>query len=361
MLSDKYIILLAFGCSFIITYLAIPKIIHFANKLRLHDNPGERASHKGRIPVFGGVAIFSGIIFSLLLGIACSYGSATESIIAEKTNLILFVLVSLIIVFFLGIIDDLLSLSPFRKLLGQILSVLIIIYLADIRIENMHAVLGFNEPLSNSASTLFTIFTVIVIINGYNLIDGIDGLAAGIGIIAGISFGWLSYINQEFHFVIISSALVGSLIAFLRFNFHPARIFMGDTGSLVIGLILSVLAINQVDAGIVNTTPSYPHKGPLLAIGILAIPLFDSLRVFILRVLKKKNPLSPDRNHFHHTLLDLGFNHRSTTFVIYIITILILVLTYFLINVNINYGITIIALVNFLILIIPFIILRNKK
>ncbi len=179
MLIPEFNIIASFFTAFIITYMAIPKVIFFSKKLRLFDSAGKRASHEGSIPVFGGIAIFSGIIFSLLFW-------------AEIEN-IQFILVSCLIVFFVGVIDDLLTLSPFKKLIGQIIAILIIIYLGDLQIDNMHGVLGVYD-LPKWITPLFTIFVVIVIINGFNLIDGVDGLAGGIGAIASCAFGIIAFL-----------------------------------------------------------------------------------------------------------------------------------------------------------------------
>lgn len=338
--------ILAFLTSFITTYLVIPKIIHFSNKFKLYQSVGKRSSHKGSIPVFGGIGIFSGLVFALLFFVDFIH--------------IQYILISLVIVFFIGVIDDLLSLSPFRKLLGQIIAVLIIIYFANLKIESMYGVWGFLD-LPNYIRVPFTIFTVIVIINAFNLIDGVDGLAAGIGIISSILFTILAFFSKDYDISLIGIALIGSLLAFSKFNLHPAKIFMGDTGSLVVGFVLSVLAINLVNKGFRIDDTIYPNKGPLLSIAILAIPLFDSLRVFIFRAIKKKNPLSPDRNHFHHGILDLGYTHKQTTYLIYFCSFINVVLAYFLLAININYAISILAIFNFTLLVIPFIILKRRK
>ena len=189
------------------------------------------------------------------------------------------------IVFFVGILDDLLGLTPYKKLIGQILAILIIIYFGDMRIENMQGVLGISQ-LSDIWATLFTIFVSIVIINAFNLIDGVDALASGIGVLSAASFGIIAIIMRQYDVAIIAFSLMGALLAFLKFNFHPARLFMGDSGSLVVGMILSVLAINSIKFGLVTGSYGMPNKGPLIAIVFLAIPLFDSLRVFIVRTTK---------------------------------------------------------------------------
>ncbi len=346
MFNSGYNILFAFLTSFIITYVAVPKIIFFADKFRLTDVPGERSSHKRSVPIFGGIAIFSGIIFSLLF-----WG---------KLDSIQFILVSLVIVFFVGVIDDLLGLTPYKKIIGQLIAILIAIYLGKIQINSMHGVLGVYE-LPEIIATLFTVFVVIVITNGFNLIDGVDGLASGIGVIASLGFGVMAYLMNQTDMAIIAFSLLGALLAFLKYNFHPARLFMGDTGSLLVGMTLSVLAINLIHSGVVTETIHFPNKGPLIAVVFLAIPLFDSLRVFVVRVIQRKNPLYAGTEHIHHALLDLGFGHKKTALALYLMSILLIIGSYFLLEININSSIAILALVSFIILMIPFYILRKRK
>jgi UDP-N-acetylmuramyl pentapeptide phosphotransferase/UDP-N-acetylglucosamine-1-phosphate transferase len=346
--SLDYNILFALITSFLITYVAIPKVIFFAQQFRLTDVAGKRAAHEGSTPVFGGIAIFSGIIFSLLFW-------------AELEN-IQYILVSILIVFFVGVIDDLLVLSPFKKLVGQVLATLILIIIPDdpIIIDSMHGVLGIQD-LPILISTLFTIFVVIVITNGFNLIDGVDGLAAGVGIIAASCFGFVAVMMEQNDLAFISFSLAGALLAFLRYNFNPAKIFMGDTGSLVVGMILSVLAINIIKFGLITEDFKLPNKGPLMAIVFLAIPLFDSLRVFIARIMKGHHPLYPGREHIHHALLDLGFGHTRTALILYFTSVLLILGSYFLLELNVNLSIAILALISYFLLLIPFYILRKRK
>ena len=347
MISPELNIVFSLITAFLITYVAIPKVIFFAEKLRLLDEAGIRASHKGSVPIFGGIAIFTGIIFSLLFW-------------ADIEN-IQYLLVSILIIFFVGVIDDLLVLSPFKKIVGQIIATLIIIFFHDMQIDSMHGVLGKSETLSPWLSMPFTIFVVIVITNGFNLIDGVDGLAGGIGVISSFSFGVIALLMGQSDMAIVAFTLMGALLAFLKYNLNPAKIFMGDTGSLVVGLILSILAINIIRYGLVAETIKLPNKGPLLAIAILAIPLFDSLRVFVVRVFKGKHPLSPGREHIHHTLLDLGFGHKKTSFILYFSAISIIVSSYFLLDVNVNIGIAILALISFILLYIPIYLLKGHS
>lgn len=339
MIITSYNIILAFISSFVISYLLIPKLISFASKYRLSDVAGRRSAHKGSVPVFGGIAFFLAIIFSLVF-------------FSDFSNII-FLSTAIVIVFFVGMLDDLLGLSPSKKLIGQVISILIIIFLGDLKIDSFYGVWGIHE-LPEIVSILFTVFVCIVIINSMNLIDGIDGLAAGIGSISAFSFGLVAFYMNQFNMAVIAFSLLGTLLAFLRYNFHPAKIFMGDTGSLLIGLILSVLAINLINSGIKTDFISFPNKGPFLTIAFLSLPLFDSLRIFISRLFRGKHPLHPGKGHIHHALLRLEFGHRQTSIILYVYSLLLILLSYFLLDLNINLAILFFAIINFCSLYLPF-------
>ena len=349
MLTPYLNILYSFISALLICYIAIPKLIHFAQKLKLLDNAGDRSSHKVSTPFFGGIAIFTGVICSLLFW-------------SDNFENIQFILVSILIVFIVGLIDDLRAISAFKKLIGQILATLVLIFLGDLQIDSMHGVLGVHD-LPIWASVSFTIFVVIVIINGFNLIDGIDGLAGGLGLISSLSFGVIAIIIGQVDIALIAFSLSGALVGFLKFNIFPARIFMGDTGSLVVGMILSVLAINCIKYGLVNENYSLPQIGPLLAISLLAVPLFDSLRVFIVRAINGNGTLTAARDHVHHALIDLGAGHKYTSLILFSVSAIIIVLTYLLIklNININISIAILAVFSYVLWLIPYYMLKSKS
>ena len=333
--------------SFVVTYLAIPKIIHFSNQSRLFAKVGERHSHKGEIPIFGGIAIFSGLLFSLLFW--------------AKLEDLQFVLVSLIIIFFIGILDDLLSLSPTRKLIGLFSSVFVFMFLGDLQILSFHNLFGI-QALPQWISIFFTIFVTVIITNSYNLIDGIDGLAGGLGSIASLVFGIIFLVNCDFQYAILSFTLLGSLLAFLKYNFNPASIFMGDTGSLVIGLILSILSIRLINKGVnIPNDQLYLNKGPFISIVLLSIPLFDTFRVFFIRVFSGYHPLRPDRNHIHHALLDLGFGHKKSALILYAYSIFITFISYFMIDMSLGLSIFLLSIIVLGSISIPFILLRIKN
>jgi UDP-N-acetylmuramyl pentapeptide phosphotransferase/UDP-N-acetylglucosamine-1-phosphate transferase len=303
---------IAFGCitAFIITFLAIPSIIKVAVIKNLFDEPGERKAHKSSIPTLGGLAIFAGVVFSFAFWSAEFNFQSTQYIIA-----------ALIVMFFIGIKDDIVDLPASKKFYGQLIAAIIIVLFANIRLTSLYGILGVYQ-LNYAFSLVLSLFTILVIINAFNLIDGVDGLAAGIGAIAAFTYGLWFYNYNQIALCILSFTLFSSLLAFLVYNFSPANIFMGDTGSLTIGLILSVLTINFIELSYDTTPFNFPFKSsPALAVAILILPLFDTLRVFIVRIMNKRSPFMADRNHMHHMLLDLGLNHREVSLTLYLVNI----------------------------------------
>jgi len=203
--------------------------------------------------------------------------------------------------------------------------------MGGIKISSFHGLLGMDIILPDYASILLSIFIYIVVVNSINLIDGVDGLASGVGLIATIAFGlWFASIG-DMRWALVSFSLCGALMGFLVFNFNPARIFMGDSGSLIIGAVISVLAIELIESPVQKLPRMYQNVStPVMAMAILAYPLLDTLRVFVIRTIKGKSPLSADRNHLHHKLQDRGFGHKKTVLVIYIFSLVMISQAYFL-------------------------------
>ena len=341
--------LLAFLSSLFASFILMPFIIYISKKHQLGAQSDLRSSHNGLIPNLGGIPIALSIILSITL-----YG---------ELDVIRYMALAFMLTFFLGILDDLSEISPYKKLFSQIFVSLLLIIYADLRIESFHGVLGLYE-LPYITSMLFSVFVFIVITNGYNLIDGIDGLATGLGIISSLVFGTCAILMDQYNMAILSFSLAGALIGFLKYNYQPAKIFMGDTGSLLIGLVFSILAVNVIKYGIITCENiEYKNIGPLISITLLAIPLFDSLRVFIVRIKRGDHPLRAGKDHIHHNLLKLGFNHKKTSFILYFFSIVLIFLTYILVllNININYAILILSLVSYLLLYIPIYKLKKRK
>jgi len=303
---------IAFGCitAFLITFLAIPSIINVAVIKNLFDEPGERKLHSTNIPTLGGLAIFAGVVFSYTF-----WSAGFDNLITQ------YIIAAIIVMFFIGIKDDIVELTARKKFIGQLVSAVIIVLFADMRLTSLYGIFGIYE-IPVWFSVVFSIFTILVVINSYNLIDGVDGLAAGIGAIASFTFGLWFYNYHQIALCILSFTLFSSLLAFLVYNFSPANIFMGDTGSLIVGLILAILAINFVELSFASLPDAFPFRSsPAMAIAILIIPLSDTFRVFMLRIMRKQSPFKADRNHMHHVLLDLGMGHRGVVLTLYLVNI----------------------------------------
>lgn len=289
--------------AFFVTFLAIPVIIKVANAKKLFDEPDDnRKIHKNPIPSLGGLGMFIGFAIALLLTINFSKESPEFQ----------YYIAAFLVTFFIGIKDDILVLTAGKKFIGQLIVAAILVFKAKLLITDMHGFLGLYQ-IDPVSSCFLTLFALVVIINSFNLIDGVDGLAGSLGLFTSLLFATFFFINGNIPYAVLGFAFSGSLLAFLKFNFHPAKIFMGDTGSLMIGLVNSILVIKFIESA--GSYRNYPAiASPAIGFGILLLPLMDTLRVFGMRISKGKSPFSPDRNHIHHLLLDRGFNHRGVTY-----------------------------------------------
>ena len=189
----------------------------------------------------------------------------------------------------------------------------ILIHLGGIRITSMHGLFGVTD-ISEGVSIALSYLTIIVVINSFNLIDGVDGLAGTLGLLTMLLFGIYFFAIQMPAYSLLAFAMVGSLLAFLIFNHHPAKIFMGDSGSLMIGLVNSILVIKFISVADSPLIAIPVESSVVVGIAILIIPLVDTLRVFSIRIFRGNSPFTPDRNHVHHLLLERGFKHPGITF-----------------------------------------------
>ena len=310
-------VLLISSVSFIITFLAIPVILQIAELKKLYDLPDERKIHTRPVASLGGVGIFGGFLLASLLSISAYTNPEFQYFFAAA-----------IVIFFLGLKDDILVLSATKKFIGQVIAASILIHLGGIRITSMHGLFGFNE-LPEAFSYALSYLTIIVVINSFNLIDGVDGLAATLGLLSMLMFGIYFFAIGMEAYALLAFSLAGSLIAFLIFNHHPAKIFMGDSGSLMIGLVNSILVIKFITVAD-SSTVSFPiYSSVAVGFAILIVPLLDTLRVFSIRIFGRRSPFTPDRNHVHHLLLDKGFNHRSVTFCCLTINMIFIAVAFF--------------------------------
>jgi UDP-GlcNAc:undecaprenyl-phosphate/decaprenyl-phosphate GlcNAc-1-phosphate transferase len=275
----------SFFTALTLVIIATPALIKVAKLKHLVDEPGdERKLHRRSVPTIGGIMIFAGTIIGYCLWFPSS---------------------------------NALDLGENYEVLGA---------LQEFKFWGLFFVDG---KLPFWVSIAFSVFVYIVIVNAINLIDGVDGLAAGIGLIASITFAFWFFGTGDFPLALLATSLGGSLMGFLFYNWNPAKIFMGDSGSLIIGVVIYVLAVKMIEFPM-DKLPARMTvvSKPVLAMSILAYPLIDTLRVFIKRSLQGRSPFSADKNHIHHKLLSLGIGHRGTSLILYAFTAFIILLTF---------------------------------
>lgn len=310
--------------AFVITFFIMPFIIRIAKINKLFDIPDERKTHTYPISSLGGVGIITGLAISLLLVSDFTLGNSEFQ----------YYLACFFIIFILGVIDDIFVLHPLKKVFGQLVVASILTAKTHLVISNLEGLAGVME-MSGTFSYIVSFFTIILVINSFNLIDGVDGLAGSLGLISSLAFGLFFYINNNIPFAVLGFTMSGSLLAFLCYNFPPAKIFMGDSGSMMIGLVNAILFIKFVQTA--GTAVAYPVSSSIgIGFCFVIIPLLDVLRVFIIRLTKGVSPFAPDRNHLHHLLLNRGLSHTSVTVLLSVSAAGFAVFGFFIQYLNIN-------------------------
>ncbi|MEM7162679.1 MAG: MraY family glycosyltransferase [Bacteroidota bacterium] len=358
------IIILGFITSFLVVLVATPSLIKVAKLKHLVDYQNEkRKVHKTSKPTIGGIIIFAGAIFAFCLWFPTedrNYNLPMDLMI-ESFNEFKYLIASLLILFFIGVKDDIIGTAPSKKLIGHILVGCILVLMAEIRITSMHGIFGFYD-LPEWTSIILSLFTYIVLVNAFNLIDGVDGLATGIGLIGSILFGIWFFMAGNIPVTLLCASVAGALFAFLIFNFSPAKIFMGDSGSMFIGAIMSVLAIKMIEYPTNQMPPDLASiSKPILAMSILVYPLFDTIRVFFLRLVKGVSPFAADQNHIHHRLMKMGLGHRNTAFVLYFFSLFIVLINFILKGNSPTIAFFIVFLLTALVYHIPFLFKLKSK
>ncbi len=302
---NVYVLVAMFVGSFVITYIVLPRVIGVVTYKRLMDKPGHRCSHTKKIPSLGGIAFYIVLMLGLYFSKRYDYYNVAMDLVP-----------GLMILFIIGLKDDLVVLAPLTKVGAELVAIMFILLNPSFHLTELHGFLGINS-VSLFVSIPLSAFVMLAIINAFNLIDGIDGLAAIVGIIIFSECGFLFYKMGLYFFLCISVILIASLMAFLRFNLSSTKkIFMGDTGSLIIGFIIATMtmrlfAVNPVR---LQMLPFQLENLPLVILALLIVPFFDTTRVFAVRIAKKQSPFSPDRNHIHHILIDyLHLSHRKAS------------------------------------------------
>lgn len=342
-LATFRITLLCFVTAFVVAMVVMPILIKLINRYNLYDVPDLRKEHTAPIPTMGGIAVCFG------MGVACLLWYPFSG---NFQNITFFL--SVTILFVVGILDDLKDMPAKYKFVLQI-AVASMIAFSGIRITNFNGLLGLHEIPITAQYTL-TVIAITGITNAFNLIDGIDGLAGGLGFMSLIILGLFLHLSGDITLALIAFALAGGLLGFLYYNFNPARIFMGDTGSLVLGFVISVLCIRLMQTNIDHHSSFLPHS-PVFAFGIVLIPVFDTIRVFSLRIWSGKSPFHPDKTHIHHLLTNNGWSHGFASKLICGTHACILVLAYFLKNTRQEIG----ALILFACMLIIVLVYQRLK
>ena len=307
--------------AFALVYAVMPSAIRIAHQKGLVADPNNRSSHHISTPLIGGIPIFIGVIFTTLL--------LTPTV---EWGQLQYILAGIVIVFLVGVKDDIENLSPLHKMTGLIVAISILVVRGGVELKGMYGLFGLDGEFPRWLCLIISGFTLLVITNSFNLIDGINGLAGTVGAIISLSFGIWFFMAEEIYLGVMSMATAGSLMAFLRFNMTPAKTFMGDTGALVIGLLLGVMTIKFIDlSSAAGGSGAYTFQHPVaVAVSILIIPLFDTIRVFTTRILRGQSPLSPDRRHIHHLLIDSGYKHLEATAILGIANLAFISLIFYL-------------------------------
>ena len=281
----------------------IPSISRLAVSIGIFDSHDERKMHNGAIPRLGGIAIFFAVLLATIL-----FGDIDRNARGF--------LAGGVVIFLTGLTDDLSGLTPRKKLLGQLVAALLVTVVGGLSLTSLGNLFGAGPVELGYLSVPFTVFAIVGVINAINLMDGLDGLAAGVAAIATSTIGILAWHTGNQHLVGACVALLGALIGFLKFNSYPARIFMGDGGSLLLGYCLATFAIQLVECGTKDVSPMLP-------VVILAVPICDTCFVMIRRLMNHQPISAPDRSHIHHRLMGLGLGHKAAVVFIYGLSYLI--------------------------------------
>jgi len=321
-----WLIIITIFIAMIVSITSYPAILNVAKAKNLVDNPDSRSSHSGKVPNLGGIGMYIGIVVAITI-----VGALLD------TKSLLLILGGITLLFFLGLKDDILVLSPRKKFIGQLFAALLLIVFTDTRIIGLSGMLDI-MIMPYWISVCFTLFVYLLIINAFNLIDGVDGLAGSLALMASTAFGFVFYKHGDVSMLVLAAAVIGVLVPFLFLNFSRRnKMFMGDTGSMILGFIIAVFAVRFIDNSEGAGTNLYRNSAPILTLSILFFPLLDTLRIFIIRlVIHKKNPFEADKNHLHHRFLSLGFSHKKTTVIIVFLNIILIVIAMYCKEMNIH-------------------------
>ena len=319
---NVYLFILVFAIAFFTAQWFIPQAIRFAHRFQLVDHPDLRKQHIKSTPILGGVSIFASVVFALSLTSLLLYSYPNVDL-DFKVVFGLFSAVSLMV--FFGLKDDIFEVSPLEKVIFQIITALFVIIVCEIKINNFDGLFGVYE-LPTVFSYVFSVFSFVIVINAFNLIDGIDGLSASVGLIGTLCFGVFFFLNDQVIQALIMFCYSGALASFLIFNFKK-RLFLGDNGSMSLGVVMAFGVFSVIStpngANLVGGTGYFLNNASVIVLALISFPLLDTIRIFCVRLMQGKSPFMPDRNHLHHHLTYLKFSHFESTLLIVVYTIII--------------------------------------
>lgn len=299
--------------SFFLGLIGMPVVVRIAKAKGFVVRPNKRMSHTGEVPNVGGLNICFSFMLTYLL---FEFNQMSQS---------QFFLIGLFAIMAVGFIDDVLILTPIAKILGETLAGIALIGFADIRLTHLHGIFGI-EQIGIIPSYLLSLFVLLAIINAINLIDGVDGLASGLGMLYCIFFAIYFHLAGEISWSILGICMVGALAVFFIYNVFGSRekIFMGDSGSLLLGYLLTAFVFHFCEINAYHEVPKVLHMSaaPAVAICVLTVPIYDTIRVSLTRIKQHRSPFEPDKNHIHHLLLRTGLNHIQTTCVLLSVSVL---------------------------------------
>ena len=298
-----------------VAYFSLPSIIYVSKYKNLMDKPNVRSSHKEKTPTLGGISFFVSLVFTLFLLRPFDNDSVGINILSGVG-----------VLFFVGLKDDLTGVTPSTKIIGQIIATLILFFGSGLKITTFNNFLGITD-IPYWFSILISCAIVMAIVNSYNLIDGINGSAAMVGIVIFGAFAYIFYDTQLYYYFLLSILCIGFLLAFLRYNLSvKKRVFMGDTGSMITGFLIAVLAIKffTLKTEALESAIIHPTNKIWVLLAIIFIPFFDTTRVFTTRLLRHRRPFKADRSHIHHVMIDyMKLSHSQASLLLATINLIV--------------------------------------
>ena len=307
--APYYFFIIAAIAAMAVALYAVKKIIFITRKRKLYDIPDNiRKIHGEQIPSLGGVGIFIGFIATAPFFIGADF---------KGWN---YMIISMVILFFTGVYDDIMNMRPYKKLVAQLIASAVTVYFADIRFSDLHGLFG-QDTLSYWPSLAVTTIGCTFFINVFNFIDGIDGLACLLSILYTAVFGSLFAIGGHSEIAAVAFCMLGATAGLLYYNYPPAKIYMGDTGSMLLGFVVFILAVIYLQSPHVGSVLLSVDQGNVFVMAVLFLPVFDAFRVFTLRLANGISPLKADRRHLHYFLLDAGLTHAATAWLLVAVNI----------------------------------------